>query len=36
MSDGNGGGWSGTLLFIAILLGINALSYLFNWGFFLF
>jgi len=35
MSDGEGGGM-GWLIWIAVLLLINGLSYAFNWGFWLY
>lgn len=33
MSDGEGGGCMGWLVFLGIIIIINVLSYAFNWGF---
>lgn len=33
---GTGGKIGGTLIFIGILVGVNVLSYVFDWGFWLY
>ena len=33
MSDNEGGGFGGLLIWVGLLLFINLLSYLFNWSF---
>ena len=36
MSDDEGGGVGGWVIWLAVLIGVNVLSYLFNWGFWLY
>lgn len=33
MADGQGGGIPSILIWIGVLLGVNLLSYVFDWGF---